>query len=409
MNNPLLGKLANRTSKLQASEIREILKLIENTEVISFSGGVPDPQLIPVAELQDGFRQALGDKPSAQSALQYSMTEGYQPLRERIAARMNAKGANLTGDNILITNGSQQALDLIAKLFLNVGDPVAVTRPSYLGAFQVYNTYEADYIEMGVDADGPLVDQVEEALNQNAKLIYLNPDFQNPTGNTVSAERRRAIIELAKQAGVPIVEDAAYQELHFAGNPQPPMAAVDAQILSDQGQSIDDNGTVLFCGTFSKTVAPALRVGWIAAPAELTRRLTLIKQASDLHTSTINQIVLAKFLEEHFDQHVQELRVAYSERRDAMLDALSQSVDASQVKWTEPNGGLFVWLEFLADVNTKELLTKAVEKARVSFVPVHAFYAKDRPLNALRLSYSLVGEKEIRDGIQRLGESIRLM
>ncbi|WP_029007259.1 PLP-dependent aminotransferase family protein [Azospirillum halopraeferens] len=386
---------AGRIAGMAASEIRELLKLIDRPEIISFAGGIPDPDLFPSAAIARAYEKVFQSNAGAGGALQYTISEGYTPLREWIVAYMERKGVRPDLDEVLVTSGSQQALDFIGKLLIGPGDLVAVTKPTYLGALQAFSPYEPRYVSIAMDEEGPVLADLEAALAQRPKFLYLVPDFQNPNGTTVSTARREAIVDLCAAAGIPIVEDAAYAELRYDGEALPSLAAIDA--ARNGGRP----GQVIHCGSFSKTMVPALRVGWVSAAREVVNRLVLMKQAADLHTSTINQIVMHDVVSQIFDSHVRRLRVAYKERRDAMLAALAEFMPAG-VTWTRPQGGMFVWIELQHGQCGVTLLERAVREANVAFVPGAAFFADRSGANTIRLSFSATKPERIREGVRRI-------
>ena len=392
-------RLAGRLAGMRASEIRELLKVLERPEIISFAGGIPDPAFFPHAEIAAAYHRVMNDEGLRKGALQYSVSEGYLPLRETICAAMNRHELGATADNVLITSGSQQGLDFLGKLLIGPGDLVAVSRPTYLGALQAFAPYEPRYVSVAVDDDGLIPEDVERALQQNPKFLYLVPDFQNPNGITLSLPRRHAIVALARRYGVPIIEDAAYTELRYDGDPLPPLIAIDA--AASAGAAGYRPGHVLYAGTFSKTVAPALRVGWLTGPAEVINKLVLMKQAGDLHSSTINQIVLNDVVRSVYPELTQRLRAGYRVRRDAMLAALERWFPPG-IRWTRPAGGLFVWLELPAGVDATELLERSIREAKVAFVPGAAFYPDRSGINTCRLSFSMANPEIINEGIRRL-------
>ena len=392
-------RLAGRLAGMKASEIRELLKVIERPEIISFAGGIPDPALFPHAEIAAAYRRVLESNSLRPLALQYSVSEGWLPLREFICDLQNRGGIGATPDNVVITSGSQQGLEFIGKLLIGAGDLVVVTRPTYLGALQAFAPYEPRYLSVPVDDEGVLPAALEDAFRQNPKFFYLVPDFQNPNGITTSLARRRAVIELAARYGVPVVEDAAYTDLRYDGEALPSLIALDAG-LAGPGEGYRP-GHVLYAGTFSKTVAPALRVGWLTGPAEMVHKLVLMKQAGDLHSSTINQIVLNEVVREIWPELTARLRAAYRVRRDAMLAALERWFPPG-VRWTRPAGGLFVWLELPPEIDGTDLLARAIAEVNVAFVPGSAFHADRSGANTCRLSFSMVGPETIEEGIRRL-------
>lgn len=377
--------LSERATRLRASEIRELLKVLERPGMISFAGGIPDPGLFD----RDGFSQALGELAQDGAALQYSATEGYGPLRAWIAERMGAQGVACGPEHILITGGSQQGLDLIGKLLLDPADTLAVARPTYLGALQCFRAYQPTLLEWQ-----------GAALPEATKALYLVPDFANPSGETLTLAQREAALDAAQAAGAVVLEDAAYVDLRFEGEPLPSLLALDCA----RAGGIDAART-LYCGTFSKTLAPGLRVGWICAPRAVIDRLVLLKQGMDLHTATLNQMAMHRVAVASFDAQVARARELYRERRDAMLDALARYAPAG-MQWTRPEGGLFVWAELPEGCDSTALLASALQ-ANVAFVPGPAFYAQTANARTLRLSYSLNPPAEIDTGIQTLCTLIR--
>ncbi|MBP2292110.1 aminotransferase-like domain-containing protein [Azospirillum rugosum] len=386
---------AGRVAGMGASEIRELLKLLERPEIISFAGGIPDPDFFPTAAIARAYEKIFQSNAGAGGALQYTISEGYTPLREWICAYMGRHGIQAGLDEVLVTSGSQQALEFVGKLLIGPGEAVAVTRPTYLGALQAFSPYEPRYLSVPGDAEGPDLVALEAALEQKPKFFYMVPDFQNPNGTTITLARREAILDLCAKHGVPVVEDAAYTELRYDGERVPPLAALDA---ARNGGKLTN---VIFCGSFSKTMVPAFRVGWINGPAEVINRLVLMKQAGDLHTSTINQIVLHDVVSQIFDTHLRHLRTKYKERRDAMLSALEQFAPEG-VRWTKPEGGMFVWIELPEGTDGVALLARAIQEANVAFVPGSAFHADRSGKNTLRLSFSNNNPERIREGIRRL-------
>lgn len=394
--------LATRSSRMKASEIRELLKLLDQPDIISFAGGIPDPALFPAEAFRDAFSQALtGDKAGA--ALQYSVSEGYKPLREWIAAEMAKIGVPCGAENILITSGSQQALDYLGKLMISPNDTVLVGWPTYLGALGAFNAYEPTYDRLDPATNRPAADFAAkaEAAGGRVKFAYLSVDFANPTGETVARSAREAVIDLADEMDIAIVEDAAYQSLRYDGEAIPPILALE---IARKG-SIEDCRT-LYCGSFSKSLAPGLRVGWVCAAQDVISRLVLMKQAADLHSATTNQIVTHTVAAAQFDAHVAKLRSVYMARRDHLLAALAREMPAG-VSWTHPEGGMFIWLTLPAGMDGAELLAQSLKTERVAFVPGRAFFADGSNGNTLRLSFSCANEAAIDEGMKRLGRLIR--
>jgi len=395
---------ATRAARMKASEIRELLKLLDQPDIISFAGGIPDPDLFPT----EAFQTALGDalSPTQQStALQYSVSEGYAPLRDWLADHMGGLGIPCERDNILITSGSQQALDYLGKLLLSPKDTALVTWPTYMGALGAFNAYEPQFDRLDPGSNRAAADFAQTAADQGGevKFAYASVDFANPTGKTLDLAERNAILDLATELDIAVIEDAAYQALRYDGASIPPMLALEIARLG----SIEECRT-LYCGSFSKTLAPGLRVGWICGPREVISRLVLIKPAADLHSSTLNQMAIASVASTMFEDHTAKLRRTYMARRDAMLAALSEHMPAG-VTWTKPEGGMFVWMTLPRGMDGAELLAHALKEQKVAFVPGQAFYADGSEANTLRLSYSLADEAEIKEGMRRLGTAIKAL
>ncbi len=393
--------LATRTTRMKASEIRELLKLLDQPDILSFAGGIPDPALFPKDAFAAAYSQVLSG-PQGQAALQYSVSEGYRPLRDWIADRMATLGIPCTADNILITSGSQQALDYLGKLLISPGDTALVGWPTYLGALGAFNAYEPRYDRLDPLANRPAHSFADAAAaaGGRVKFAYLSVDFANPTGQTLDLAARQSVLKLADDLNIAIVEDAAYQTLRYDGEPVPPILALE---IAAKG-SIEATRT-LYCGSFSKSLAPGLRVGWVCGAAEVIRRLVLMKQAADLHSPTINQIVTHLVARDHFDTHVGILRLTYKARRDRMLAALAREMPPG-VSWTRPEGGMFVWLTLPRQIDAANLLAEALHSEHVAFVPGRAFFADASNGNTLRLSFSCADEPTIDDGMRRLGNAI---
>ena len=393
---------ATRANRMKASEIRELLKLLDQPDIISFAGGIPDPDLFPKTAFQDAFAEALNG-PMAAQGLQYSTSEGHKPLRVWIAAQMQAIGIPATPDNILITSGSQQALDYLGKLFLSPGDTALVGWPTYLGALGAFNAYEPRYDKLDPLSNRSGADYTAAAKEAGgaAKFAYLSVDFANPTGATVSRAARERVIDLAEEMDIAVIEDAAYQSLRFDGDAIPPILALEAERKNGDLEAC----RTIYCGSFSKTLSPGLRVGWVCAAMPVISQLVLMKQAADLHSATLNQIAVASVAEQHFDSHIDTIRSAYRARRDAMLEALQAHMPEG-VSWTKPEGGMFIWVTLPDTLDGADLLKQSLESERVAFVPGHAFFADGSGRNTLRLSYSTSTEGKIAEGIERLGQLI---
>jgi DNA-binding transcriptional MocR family regulator len=396
-------RYAARAERMRGSEIRELLKLLEQPGIISFAGGIPDPALFPVTEARAAYAAVLADAPMAGNGLQYSVSEGYLPLRQWIVRHMRTLGVACEVDNIVVTSGSQQALDFLGRLLLSPGDTALVTAPTYLGALQAFSAYEPRYDELRPE-DGNRTPQsyaqTAAAAGGRVKFAYVVPSFANPTGGTLSLAARERLLDLAAELDIPVIEDAAYAALRFEGEALPPLMALE---VARRGGI--DNARSIYCGTFSKVLSPGLRVGWIVAPRAMIRRLVLIKQASDLNNSTINQMVMHRLAETAYDLQVERARKHYRCRRDAMLAALERHMPEG-AGWTRPGGGLFVWLRLPDGTDGASLLDRAVKEAGVAFVPGAAFFHDGRGRNTLRLSYSLATEAEIEEGIARLAKLI---
>ncbi|WP_298849524.1 PLP-dependent aminotransferase family protein [uncultured Ruegeria sp.] len=389
---------ATRASRMKASEIRELLKLLDQPGIISFAGGIPDPALFPGDAFAQAFQQALGPDMQAQ-ALQYSVSEGYAPLRQWLAQHMRGIGVECDIDNILITSGSQQALDYLGKLFLSPGDTALVGWPTYLGALAAFNAYEPRYDRLNGNLG---VDEYKAAAGNGAvKFAYLSPDFANPTGETVDLQGREALLDLAEDLDCMLIEDGAYQALRYDGDPIPPVLSLE---LARKGSI--ENCRTIYCGSFSKTLSPGLRMGWVVASKPIISQMVLLKQAADLHSATINQIAVHQVAKACFDTHIPKVRDVYRARRDAMLDALEQNMPDG-VEWTRPEGGMFIWVTLPSDLSGSDLLARALDTVKVAFVPGQAFFPDGSGANTIRLSFSNSDEATIREGIRRLGEVLR--
>jgi 2-aminoadipate transaminase len=400
---PWSDRYALRTRGMTSSAIRELLKLTADPGILSFGGGLPAPEVFPVAELEAAARRVLAGHGA--EALQYGPTEGYLPLRELLARHMARYAIRVTPDNILITAGAQQALDLIGKLFLNAGDHVLTEQPTYLGALQAWNAYQAQYLPVPIDDDGMRMDGLEEALRHGPKFLYVLPNFQNPGGVTLARERRQRLVELASHYGAPIVEDDPYGQLRYEGSHLPSLVQLDAQLhgaARANGAGRPFRGGVLYLGTLSKVLAPGLRVGWVVAPEEVIARMVQMKQGMDLHTSTFTQMVAWETARGGFlDRHVRTIRTVYAERRDAMLAALERHMPPG-VSWTRPHGGLFLWVTLPPGLDAEVLLADALRE-KVAFVPGRSFFPNGGGEGTLRLNFSYCRPELIAEGMHRLG------
>jgi 2-aminoadipate transaminase len=398
---PWAHRYAQRTKSAKSSIIRELLKLTQRPEVISFAGGLPAPEVFPVERFREACQSVLQTQPSI--ALQYGPTEGYRPLRELIVAQMARYGIIATVDNVLITSGSQQALDLIAKLLINRGDRILTERPTYLGALQAFDLMGAEYVTVPIDDDGLQTSEMEQALRSGPKFMYILPNFQNPGGVTLSRQRRDELVLLSDKYGIPIIEDDPYGQLRYEGEHIPPLVVLDrTNLLRDNGYLL---GNVIYLSTFSKVLAPGLRLGWIVAPPDVISRLVQIKQSSDLHTSSFVQMIAYEVARDGFlEEHVKLIRRVYGERREAMLQAL-QDYFPHEVSWTRPQGGLFLWVTLPDGIDTMKLLDTALRQD-VAFVPGDPFYPGGDSGSHMRLNFSNARPEQIREGIRRLSIAV---
>ncbi len=392
---------AQRARTLTASSIRELLKVTQVPDVISFAGGLPAPELLPTEEVAAATAEVL--RTQGTQALQYGPTEGYLPLREWIAGRLSSPAMRVTPEHILITTGSQQALDLLARIFFDPGDSLLVESPTYMGALQAWNIYGVRYVDVPMDEQGLLIDPLEEQLRQHTpKLAYVLPTFQNPSGVTLSLERRMRLVELSERSDLLLLEDDAYDQLRYEGQDLPSLLYLAGRAAGGFPER------VFRMGTFSKLLAPGMRLGWIAAPPEVTRKLVMAKQGTDLHTPMFNQIIAHTLLSQgYLERRVPRILPVYRERRDVMLAALERHFPA-QVRWTHPEGGMFIWVTLPAAIDSARLLQEALEQG-VVFVPGRAFHATGGGSNTLRLSFSNSANERIETGIQRLGRALRAL
>jgi len=406
MSTTWTSRYALRAKNLKSSAIRELLKFTQNPEIISFAGGLPAPDVFPTERFREACNRVL--EKQARLALQYGATEGYEPLREMIARHTSRYGVKAKPENVLLTSGSQQALDLIGKLMINPGDRVLVEAPTYLGALQAFNVYGAEYVSVPSDNDGLRSDLLEASLRLGPKFMYVLPNFQNPGGTTLAEGRRHELVLLADRYGIPIIEDDPYGQLRYEGEHLTPLIVLDRENLRrDDGYSI---GNVIYLSTFSKTLAPGLRLGWIVAPPEVISKLVQLKQGADLHTSTFVQMVAYEVARDNFlDEHIKLIRRVYGERRDVMLRAMEENFP-SEVTWTRPQGGLFLWVTLPEGMDCHHLFEAAI-KENVAFVPGDSFYASnghpDEGQRHFRLNFSNAPPEQIREGIRRLGVAIK--
>ena len=390
--------LSQRAQKMKSSAIRELLKITQQPDVISFGGGLPAPELFPVREIEEACHYLLREVPK--QSLQYSTTEGHRPLREFLADSMAKYGIQHSPDNILITTGSQQALDLIGKVFIDPGCHVLTGRPTYLGAIQAWRAYEAEFITVPLDDNGMQVELLEDVLRNGAvkqtpvRYIYVLPNFHNPAGTTLPENRRHLLVEVARKYDLLIVEDDPYGALRYTGEDIIPIAALAPE-------------RTIYLGTFSKTLTPGLRIGWSVAPVEIIHRLVQAKQGADLHSSTFDQMIANDVAQRGIlKAHVRKIRQVYKERRDVMLEALTEFWPEGS-RWTSPQGGLFLWARTPQSIDTLAFLPRALEN-KVAYVPGINFYPyEDGGHNAMRLNFSNAQPEMIVEGIRRLGTALK--
>lgn len=386
---------SRRAKAMKASEIRELLKLVTASDVISFAGGLPNPDSFPVDEMEGICRATL--EKYGKRAMQYGTTEGVKEFREAIAGRINKRyGLNLTEDNIVVTGGSQQGLDILGKIFIDPNDPIIVEMPSYLGALSAFKTYDPDFIGIPLDNNGMDVNMLEERLvdlekrTSLPKFVYVVPTFQNPTGVTLSEKRRKKLLDLAHEYAFIIIEDSPYDELRYSGDDISSLFAMDPE-------------RVLSLGTFSKIFAPGIRLAWIAGHEDLIRKIVVAKQSTDLCTASFNQYVLTEYINQGLlDPHIEEIRVLYSRKRDVMLDALEEYMPDG-VEWTRPDGGMFLWVTGPSFIDTSEMFSKAIQR-RVAYVVGSAFFHDGSGRNSMRLNFSYPTDERIVEGVRRLAE-----
>ncbi len=392
---------AERTSEMKRSTVREILKLTAKPEVISFAGGLPAPELFPVERIRQATDTILSERGS--EVLQYSTTEGMPELRQLIAKRLSTGKFNVSPENILITSGSQQGVDMIARIFLNEQDRVIVENPTYVGMLTSWKPYHLHFSAVPTDDDGMIVDEISPLLKDKHKLIYSIPTFQNPQGTSLTKARRQRLAEILVENDLVYVEDDPYGELRYSGDPLPTVLQTEANLRG----ATDVNGNVIYCGTFSKVLTPGLRIGWIAADFPVIDKLVQAKQATDLHTSTLNQFISYEVArdEEFLNAHIAHLRDVYRQRRDLML-ATMEAHFPHEVRWTRPEGGLFLMVTMPAHMIAADILKLALVQ-NVAFVPCDGFFIGDMGHNTFRLNFSNARPEMIVEGIKRLGAVLK--
>ena len=385
------NKFAERARLVKSSETREILKVTERPEVISFAGGLPAPELFPVENLKNACNAVLDEEGAA--SLQYGTTEGYIPLREAISQRMKDIGINSTIENVLITSGSQQAIDLTGRLFINEGDTIICESPTYLAAINAFKSYDAKFVEVVMDDDGMVMEELEKKLNNHpdTKFIYTIPDFQNPTGRTLKLERRKRMIELANQYDVLIVEDNPYGAVRFAGEELPPV------------KHFDTENRVIYISTFSKIFTPGLRLGWICADESFIEKYVAFKQTADLHTDSLAQRITAKYMEIYdMEEHIKKIKAVYKTKCTKMMRSIEEFFPKN-LSYSKPEGGLFIWVELPEGIDSRHIFTECL-KNNVACVPGTPFFPNGTQKNTLRLNYSNMSKEKIIEGIKRMGE-----
>lgn len=385
------SRFARRAARITSSTIRELLKMAQQPGMITFSGGLPAPELFPAEAMAEASARLLRER--AHQALQYSTTEGYPALREWVAAQL----PSTQPDQVLMVSGSQQALDLLGKIFIDPGSPVAVESPTYMGALSAFNPYEPEYLSIAMDEEGMIPEALEAVLQQGPRFVYALPTFQNPSGRLMSLERRKKLVELADKYGVPIVEDDAYAELYYGGQKLPTLYSLDQQMRGG------GEGNVIYLSTFSKTLAPGLRVAYAAGPRPVIHKLVQAKQGADLHTGSLNQMLVYEMVKYGLEEQLSKIRQIYAARRDVMLEALAQHLPRGIV-WNQPKGGMFIWVQLPQNMDAVNLFKKALEQ-KVTFVPGQPFHADGSGRNTLRLSFSNAEPELIREGIRRLGRA----
>lgn len=392
--------LAQRTKFMRSSAIRELLKITQDPEIISFAGGLPAPEVFPIREVEEACTYVVREM--GKKALQYSATEGYLPLKEFLADSMHKYGIPAKAENVLLTNGSQQALDLIGRIFIDPGRFVLTGRPTYLGAIQAWQAYEARFHTMRVDEQGMVVDEIEHAYEKAVKdsgrppaFIYVLPNFHNPAGTTLPLERRIKLAEIATKLDIAVVEDDPYGQLRYEGEDIPPIC----NLIPER---------TIYLGTFSKTMAPGLRLGWVVAAESLMKRLIQAKQGCDLHTGTLVQYIANDICQRGIlKPHIKKIRAVYKERRDTMLEALSEFWP-EECKWTDPEGGLFLWARVPESIDTDAFLREKALLEKVAYVPGINFYPNaDGGTEAMRLNFSYAPPEVIVEGIRRLGMALK--
>lgn len=389
---------SERAGKMKASEIRELLKLIQKPEIISFAGGLPNPEAFPVESTKEIINDLMDNK--GEKVLQYGSTEGVNELRDELAKRMRDRGMDVERENILITHGSQQALDLLSKVLLDPGDNIIVGSPTYLGATGSFRALEGNMISVEVNEDGMDLDILRKKLEEltkageKPKFIYVVLTFQNPSGATMTPEKRRELLDIAEEYDILIVEDSPYSYLRYEGEPNPHL------------MSIDGSDRVLRLETFSKILAPGFRIAWCTGPKELIEKMVIAKQATDLCTNPFGQYVAYEYISRGIlDEHLETIKEIYNKKRLTMLEAMEEHFP-EEAEWNRPEGGMFIWAKLPEEINTRDMFEKAVEE-NVAYVIGDAFFVEDGGHNTMRLNFTHSSEENIKKGIKKLGKVIK--
>jgi 2-aminoadipate transaminase len=386
---PITWRFSERAEQLQSSVIREILKITMRPEIISFAGGLPSPETFPIDEMRVAFDRVLSR--DGKVALQYGPSDGYAPLREWIADSLSTDAARISPEQVLMVSGSQQALDLLGKVLIDVGSKVLVETPSYLGALQAFSVYQPQFVSVPTD-EGGLIPESIASNAEDARLLYALPNFQNPTGRTLSLARRLKLVNVCESLGLPLIEDDPYGALSYRNEPLPRMLTMNP-------------AGVIYMGSFSKVLTPGIRLGYVVAPVNLIRKLEQAKQAADLHTAQLTQMVVYEVIKDGFlDRHIPGIRRLYANQCNTMLDALTEFFPPS-VTWTKPEGGMFIWVTLPKHIDSMALLDEAITQ-NVAFVPGAPFYANSPQQHTLRLSFVTVSPDRIREGVSKLGKMI---
>lgn len=397
------ARFSEKPGLIDDSALKALLEVSRKRGVQSFAAGFPDPKLLPIRELASCATKVLSSGES--SALQYGVAEGTNELKQALCRLATRDHRPCSPENLVITNGSQQAIDLLANAFINPGDSIVVTRPCYLGALGIFAGLKPTFLEVSCDNDGPILQELEIALAQRPKFFYLVSAFGNPTGLSVSRKRAEKIVRLCSRYDVPIFEDGAYRDLFF-GAKVASLRQIEGEMLADANLSYEEHGRVIFMGTLSKVMAPGLRIGWIEAPRQVLKALACLKQTTDVHTNIMSQLMAAEFLRSYAEEHWSTIRKVYGERRDAMVEAVRKHMGSLAISCTSPAGGYFVWVTLDPALNTSAFLARSVNEFNIAYVPGAPFYALQPERNTMRLCFTTWSPEEIDAGIAQLGKGI---